>query len=211
MKAFKYRWRMANNEYIGMKDCEDEIALKNHLKNVGGELIEILETKEKVEEDKELLSQSSGKEISKTKVFSDSPQFNNGSKKKEPSAGIKIFGWLNITGAIFIYAIFAYLRLVKGVTPPIRFAGKIITSSQTQLFSDIFVIVIGMVAAIVGIGLLSLKKWARIMVLIFAWLDVGNSVYLIFLGHINLPLGPIFMIWFFNRETIAYQFNSKTS
>lgn len=47
MKAFKYRWKIGNNEFIGKMDCQDESALQNRIKGINGELIEILEINEK--------------------------------------------------------------------------------------------------------------------------------------------------------------------
>jgi len=49
MQTFIYKWKLGNNEYTGMKDCKDESTLRDCVKNVGGELIEILEVKEAVQ------------------------------------------------------------------------------------------------------------------------------------------------------------------
>jgi len=47
MKTFKYRWKFGGSEHTGWKDCGDESDLRNRIKEAGGELIEVLEVKEK--------------------------------------------------------------------------------------------------------------------------------------------------------------------
>jgi tetratricopeptide (TPR) repeat protein len=42
MKTYKYLWKINNREIVGVKDCQSRDALKEHISNVGGELIEIL-------------------------------------------------------------------------------------------------------------------------------------------------------------------------
>jgi tetratricopeptide (TPR) repeat protein len=42
MKTYKYLWKINNREISGVKDCQSRDALKEHVSNVGGELIEIL-------------------------------------------------------------------------------------------------------------------------------------------------------------------------
>jgi hypothetical protein len=48
MKTFKYRWRLKGQEITGSRDAESRDQLQAHVKNVGGEFIEILSEEEKV-------------------------------------------------------------------------------------------------------------------------------------------------------------------
>ena len=41
-KKFRYRWVVQGKEYIGTRDFPDDLALREHIKKVGGELLEIL-------------------------------------------------------------------------------------------------------------------------------------------------------------------------
>jgi len=47
MKTFKYKWKFGGSEHTGWKDCRDESVLRDHIRQAGGELIEVLEVKEK--------------------------------------------------------------------------------------------------------------------------------------------------------------------
>ena len=40
MKTFKYKWRLKDQEYVGSGNHKNEQELRNHVKKIGGELIE---------------------------------------------------------------------------------------------------------------------------------------------------------------------------
>ena len=46
IKVFKYRWKINDKEMVGEYRCKDESELRSHMKDIGGELIEILEKKD---------------------------------------------------------------------------------------------------------------------------------------------------------------------
>ena len=50
MKQFCYKWKLHEKEMQGKYKCESQEALREHVNKIGGELIEIVEEKEIVEE-----------------------------------------------------------------------------------------------------------------------------------------------------------------
>lgn len=113
------------------------------------------------------------------------------------SVGITIFAWLYILIAGFFYTRFIYLTLIKHVS----------------LIGHILFILVGTLFMVVSIGLLLLKRWARVTVLVLAWLGIANAVWLLVTKlpriYIKIPVFEILTIWFFNKEKVKEQFISR--
>lgn len=120
-------------------------------------------------------------------------EIKNGIMKR--SIGITILAWLDILTAAGFFC--AGLILIKDV----------------PLIVNILFIIIGTIFMVVGIGLLQLKRWARIICLVLAWIGIADVVWSLITKlpkiYIRIPLFEIITIWFFNKESVKEQFISK--
>lgn len=126
---------------------------------------------------------------------------------KKRSIGVTILGWIYIAATILAYILTLYLFLVKGRSLQVMFRGMPVTGQGFKIMGYIIVFILINLPALLGIGLLLLKKWARLGVLVFAWLGIANTIWLfITKARIAIPLFEIFIIWFFNRGIAKEQF-----
>ena len=94
MKQFKYKWKIGGNETIGSKECADENALKAHIENVGGELMEILEQSEVIKKDEEKEKPPITQNGAGPERILQAPERKRKKGSGEPSTGIKVLAGL---------------------------------------------------------------------------------------------------------------------
>jgi hypothetical protein len=206
VKKFRYKWTLGEKEYSGEKKCETEADLKNHLKMIGGTLLAILDVKE-IETQVINIDKSAEKPTSC--IFHEKgPQSSKKIKKnrfQEPSTGIKV-----LAGLYCLPTLVGYLFVASGlVSGSVNVNGKIITNPADVRLVSLGVGVIFTIPALLGWGLWKLKKWARIIILVLAWLDIVSAMIAIFYAKISLPFTGIFMIWFLNMEKVKEQFEPE--
>ena len=199
MKTFKFKWKLGDEVFVGQKDCADETVLRVHVKNLGGELIEILGS----EEVAEIKPAPAASKITSAPNAPEEPAHH---VKREPSIGIMLLGWYYILMTNIVLAIFLYFYFFRGVNPNISNVIKIVSYDLGRWITLPILILVATIPAIIGIGLLFLKKWSRILVLAFAWFEIIGSIYALFFLRVSIPIFSIFLIWFFNRYSIKRQF-----
>jgi len=119
----------------------------------------------------------------------------------EPSIGIKVIAYLEILGSIGLLGVVTFQFL--GQLPPGIYLLNLIFA--TAVF-------------IIGMGLLRLKSWARILIIFQAIYGVTRAVIEITLRFsspqtlkwIYFLLFSLFIIWFFTRKSAKEQFKSDT-
>ncbi len=118
----------------------------------------------------------------------------------KPSAGVKVFGCLEIFGGISLLCVVA-----------VQFFGQI-ASVGICFLNLIFAIA----AFIIGLGLLKLRFWARALIMLQAMYGIIRAVIGIALRFSSPQIGrwiyslifSLFIIWFFTRKSVKEQFKS---
>jgi hypothetical protein len=201
---FKYKWKSSDQEIIGEKECSDKLELELHIKNLGGELVDILEQKETVtvlnmdKKQDDILNSPVEKKPYQPSV--------NTKPFKEPSTAIQV-----IAGLYFIATIVMYVFFVIFLINAFREGGVYINNNFVDrllhlVLFFIFIFLIFSAPAILGAGLLLLKKWARIIIIVLSCLDILNAVFALFRSHISIPVLGIFYLIFFNLKEVKEQF-----
>ena len=204
MKKFKYKWKIGTNETIGSKECEDGTALKTHIESLGGELLEILEQSEVIVRKDETEESLIGKDDTEAGTIFKIPESKKGFS--EPSKGIKVVAGIYCLPTVFVYIVLLVYLFNVILQKGIMFNNELITKPLHILSFFIIGTLAASIPAILGIGLLLLRKWARIVVIIFSCLEVLNAVVALFSLKIILPIWGIFILWFLNIEEIKEQF-----
>lgn len=188
MRTFTYRWHDRTGEHAGTHDCRDELTLRRLIRRAGGELIMITGEQEKAPDDPmrfidENLAAPPGRSI-----------------------GVTIFAFFSLVGAAVPAAMLLGLLFLPAFIP--GFAQ--IEAAAGGNFFILYAITAAVVAAnlAIGIGLLKLKRWARLAMLYFGWFDIAVSTLttLVF-GSISIPFFGIITIVFFGRPGVKRQFD----
>jgi len=127
-----------------------------------------------------------------------------------------IFAALGILGTLFSFLAFGLMaNLPMFQQMPMQY------NMAYMLFSLISSLIMGVLGLIAGIGILKLKNWARVLLIVFAIvMIVLGLVSLIYSGMMNIGIGIIFVImgfifsivyyglilWYFNKKKVKIVF-----
>jgi hypothetical protein len=149
-------------------------------------------------------------------------------ESKRRSIGVSIFGWLNILGSIGAFISIFFLKWRLSEYEKNQFVLPDSYYYVVQSHSVVEVII----CLIVGIGLLKLIQWARMLAIIQSFLyvaynlifffvfthnytipyfsDTGRSTFLLYTSIPNSVFWLLFVVYFFNRASVKKQFAEKT-
>lgn len=206
MRAFTYRWKVNNEEYIGTAAFNNETDLKNHIKQLNGQLVEIIE--QHIVDER--LSDKTCDNITKNKMMTECCRtesvFSSCNAKGDMPFLIKWENW-NI---IIRTSIGLVLTVMGLLFAPIYYKGHVLVMSiQTKLILVVAVILVGTFSIYCAVAMLKKKSWARTLSVIASYIIIGVCVFMLIKntkpGYFFWIAGITFAtlnIWYFNRKSI---------
>jgi len=204
LKKFKYKWKTGERTLIGICNAADEEHLRDHIREVGGELVEVLETSEapvKIEEEMPAEKEVEIEEPTTLDLDRDKASLLDDARTNEDAdTFLRIWGWtqliVSVFAALFVLLMFS-IFIFSG--SGLNFEGQQITSLWSLVFIGLMAFCLCVASFFAALGILSYPVVAARIIFGLTCLHMlVHTVYLTTgqLSSIAWLLLGAFLIWY---------------